>query len=459
MRGKVLAITQLLLAGSFLLPRGGAADAANSDLERTLAQTVRPFLTSYCVGCHGGATPAAQFDLRSYSTMAAVIRDYPRWNLVLEKLTARGDAAEAGAPAAGCGPQAGDRLDPGRAHERGAEERRRSRAGAGAPPEQRRVQLHHPRSDRRGHASHPRISGGSRQSGRLRQLRRVADHVARAAQQVPAGRARSGRSHGAHAGRVRFRAASDAGGDGSRQYAIQRIVDFYERQPTDYADYFQAAWRFKYRSRSGKPGATLAGIAARSEGEREVSADDLAASSRKRPKPQARRLARSPSFRRCGAPCRGRAESRSTRSSAPQCVEMRDFVVRIRKHTAMQFAAPVVQRIARRIAAAAELEAARIHLAPPRFRPQGPAQRYRRRRRCCPRFRNIPGLHQEAAYRWAALTAKARAGDRRPGGSGGRARPLSKPRSRASLPFSRTLSTSRSAAASSRTIRRTRDAC
>ena len=46
------------------------------------------------------------------------------------------------------------------------------------------------------------------------------------------------------------------------KYAIQRIVDFYERQPTDYADYFQAAWRFKYRSALGKPGATLAGIAA-----------------------------------------------------------------------------------------------------------------------------------------------------------------------------------------------------
>src|SRR5260370_10244915 len=89
MRGKVLAITQLLLAGSFLLPRGGPADGANSDLDRTLAKTVRPFLTSYCVGCHGGAAPAAQFDLGSYATMPAVTRDYPRWNLVLEKLTAR----------------------------------------------------------------------------------------------------------------------------------------------------------------------------------------------------------------------------------------------------------------------------------------------------------------------------------------------------------------------------------
>ena len=46
------------------------------------------------------------------------------------------------------------------------------------------------------------------------------------------------------------------------KYAIKRIVDFYERQPTDYSDYFHAAWRFKHRSVLGKPGATLAAIAA-----------------------------------------------------------------------------------------------------------------------------------------------------------------------------------------------------
>ena len=29
------------------------------------------------------------------------------------------------------------------------------------------------------------------------------------------------------------------------KYAIQRIVNFYFSQPTDYADYFEAAWQFK----------------------------------------------------------------------------------------------------------------------------------------------------------------------------------------------------------------------
>ena len=49
------------------------------------------------------------------------------------------------------------------------------------------------------------------------------------------------------------------------KYAIQRIVSFYFRQPTDYADYFQAAWRYKYRAALGKPNATLAAIAAESK--------------------------------------------------------------------------------------------------------------------------------------------------------------------------------------------------
>jgi hypothetical protein len=63
MRSRAIAITRLLVVGSVSLPWAGVADVASSDLEHRFAQNVRPFLTSYCVGCHGGATPAAQFDL------------------------------------------------------------------------------------------------------------------------------------------------------------------------------------------------------------------------------------------------------------------------------------------------------------------------------------------------------------------------------------------------------------
>jgi len=46
------------------------------------------------------------------------------------------------------------------------------------------------------------------------------------------------------------------------KFSVERIVAFYHRQNTDYADYFRAAWRFKYRANLGQPKATLAQIAA-----------------------------------------------------------------------------------------------------------------------------------------------------------------------------------------------------
>jgi hypothetical protein len=46
------------------------------------------------------------------------------------------------------------------------------------------------------------------------------------------------------------------------KYAVRRIIDFYKRQRTDYADYFQAAWRYRHRAALGKSDASLADIAA-----------------------------------------------------------------------------------------------------------------------------------------------------------------------------------------------------
>ncbi|HMC11755.1 MAG TPA: DUF1592 domain-containing protein, partial [Pirellulaceae bacterium] len=46
------------------------------------------------------------------------------------------------------------------------------------------------------------------------------------------------------------------------KYCVNRIIQFYQRQPTDLAAYFLAAWRFKQRAALGQPNATLDGIAA-----------------------------------------------------------------------------------------------------------------------------------------------------------------------------------------------------
>src|SRR5215510_9219339 len=74
-----------LLASSVIY----SAPASNPKLDRAFDETVRPYIAKYCAGCHGGNSAAAQFDLKSYTTMDLVTRDYPRWALVMERLTAK----------------------------------------------------------------------------------------------------------------------------------------------------------------------------------------------------------------------------------------------------------------------------------------------------------------------------------------------------------------------------------
>ena len=89
---------------------------------------------------------------------------------------------------------------------------------------------------------------------------------------------------------------------------------------------------------------------------------------------------------------------------------MRDFVVKIRNHTAKEFTAPVVKGLPPGSQPLLELEAVRIHRSPPRIRAQGSAQRHRhaaRRARHSAVSRSAPGSR-------AALgrpSAKARSGD------------------------------------------------
>src|ERR1044071_8044880 len=66
-----------------------AAVIAESELEPRFKDTVRPFLTSYCTGCHSGEKPAAQFDLGKYVSLGSVVQDHAHWGLVVEKLSAK----------------------------------------------------------------------------------------------------------------------------------------------------------------------------------------------------------------------------------------------------------------------------------------------------------------------------------------------------------------------------------
>jgi len=184
------------------------------------------------------------------------------------------------------------------------------------------------------------------------------------------------------------------------KYAIQRIVNFYERQPTDYADYFQAAWRYKFGSQKQ----TLASVAADSR----VSAGYLQRVWQilEVTKADVGPVAKLQAMWRA-LPTPGAGQPDIVRA---KCVAMRDFVVRLRNHTAMQFAAPRVPGLSPtsqplmnwklRAFASHRRDFDRTVLlnagqAPPPL----------------PIIPKYPGLGQESAPRAAALAATARLGD------------------------------------------------
>lgn len=118
----------LLLA----LPGGRAETAAlqqvPSDREVRFERDLRPLLSKYCYGCHGGAKPKAEINLTLFPDEASVLRSRKVWKKVLDVLYAREmppeDKAQPTAQerdrltgwieAALAKPEAGGRRDPGR---------------------------------------------------------------------------------------------------------------------------------------------------------------------------------------------------------------------------------------------------------------------------------------------------------------------------------------------------------
>jgi uncharacterized protein DUF1587 len=336
MRSSDRAITRLLILAGIAVPCMGAAEADNSGLERKFTESVRPFLATYCVGCHSGNSPAAQFDLRQYSTIAEVVRDYPRWNLVLEKLTAREmPPKEVKQPPNDARQSVIDWVQAVRTSE--------ARKNDGDPG----LVLARRLSNAEYNYTIRDLTGVD-----IRPTREFPVDPAN-----PAGFDNSGESLSmspALLGKY-LQAARDVSNhmvlnlDGiafaphpmlvetdREKYAIQRIVDFYERQPTDYADYFQSAWMFKHRGAFGKRRATLADIAAQNK----VSPKYLAMiwQTLERTREEVGPLAKLQSmWRALPAP-----KDRQSDVARSGCVQMRDFVVNLRKLTSTMFRSPAV---------------------------------------------------------------------------------------------------------------------
>ena len=333
-------LTALLVFGCLIGPAMMAAPPPppEPDVERAFAESVKPFLNSYCTSCHSGERAAAQLDLRQYSSAEAVVQDFSRWNRLREKLAARQMPPK----------QAKAQPDD-RARQQiinwidttWKSEARRNDGDPGVVLARRlsNAEYNYTIQDLTGvdirpareFPVDPANPAGFDNSGEsltmspalltkyLQAARNVADHMYLTV---------DGFEFAPHPMLVET---------DREKFCIQQIVEFYDRQATDYADYFHAAWIYKHRARLGKPRATLADIAA----ENKVSARYLAtiwdALEKKEDVGPLAKL--QTMWRALPAP----AQSAQLKVRPTGTGEMRDFVVRMRKDTSLKFASPIVR--------------------------------------------------------------------------------------------------------------------
>ncbi len=253
-----------------------APDPGADQLERGFRETVHPFVKSYCFECHSGTKPKGDVDLSSYSSAEAAAKDYRRWELMAERLDAKemppDEAKRHPAPAESrlvidwiqsvrrfeAKKNAGD---PGPVFARRLSNAEydytiRDLIGVDLRPAQ-----HFP-VDPANEAGFDNSSESltmtpSLVKKYLEAARLVSDHLVFTT---------DGLEFAPHP------VVADTDCD---KYCVNRIIDFYQRQCTDYAKYFEAAWRFKNRAALRRSQATLNDTAAEAGVSAEISRDDL----------------------------------------------------------------------------------------------------------------------------------------------------------------------------------------
>jgi hypothetical protein len=317
-----------------LVVKGEAADA---DLARGFSQTVRPFLAAYCAGCHSGPAPAASLDLQRYTTVESVVDDFGHWALVLGKITAREmPPPEMKQPPEELRRQVIEWITAVR-----RDQARKNPGDPGHVPARRLSNAEYNYTVRdligvdlrpaREFPVDPANQAGFDNSGEsltlspalmgkyLDAARRVAEHLVLKPDSFS------------------FAPFPMLVETDREKYTVGRIVAFYDRQPTDFADYFEAAWRYRHRAAFGQPSTTLAAVAS----QHKVSPRYLALvwqaleQTREEVGPLMKlqamwRQLPAPKGKQSGLARAGNGAGSVAREG---CVRMRDFVVRIRRHT------------------------------------------------------------------------------------------------------------------------------
>ncbi|MDE3199061.1 MAG: DUF1592 domain-containing protein [Acidobacteriota bacterium] len=399
------------LTPAFIVFAGLPAFAASqAQLDREFTQTVRPFLNKYCVGCHSGKLPAASLDFKAYTTMDSVIRDYPRWSIVVNRLTAKTMPPKPVPP-----PPDQARLQVIKWIETARADEIKRNAGDPGPVLARRLtnaEYNYTVRDLTGvdieptkeFPIDPENQAGFDNSGEaltmsgpllkkyLQAAREVSDHMVL----TPDG--------------FNFSQWPALVETDREKYAIERIIAFYKSQPTDYADYFEAAWRYRNRAALGQPKATLTSVAA----EAKISPKYLPAvwNLLEEPAAQAQQeVGPIAKLQKMWNDLPAPAGAKEPDAVRTQCAAMRDLVVKIRNLTAMQFKAPVVRGLP---AGSQPLLNWKLKEFNEHRRDSDPAALVNDtdpplQKETVPRY---AGLHQEAAPRWAVLMHNARVGEK-----------------------------------------------
>jgi len=230
-------------------------------LNRRFTTDVRPFLKSYCLDCHGTALQEAKLDLSSYSTLKSVTDAHQTWEIVLERLAAKEMPPENSTQP---GEQQRDAVIDWIRSARKFEATRN--AGDPGPVLVRRLsnsEYNYSIRDLTGSDIRPTQTfpvdpaneAGFDNSGEslsmspalvkkyLEAARLVIDHLVLKPEGI---------AFAPHP------VVTDTDRD---KYCVKRIVQFYERQPTDLEAYFFAAWKLQFSQKAGNGEIALSTLA------------------------------------------------------------------------------------------------------------------------------------------------------------------------------------------------------
>ncbi len=242
----------LLVLTVLSLP-GDASDSTIANPKHDFEAKVRPFLKTYCLACHTGEKAKGDLDLSIFENLDQITKDLRPWQAVLEQL----DTARMPPQKAKQHPPAPERQEiVAWLRALRADVAKRNAGDPGPVPPRRLSNAEYDNTIRdltgvdirpaREFPVDPANESGFDNSAEslamspallnkyIAAARLVSEHVLLMPQGLTF---------------APFPVIADTDRD---KYGVRRIIDFYHRQKTDYADYFEAAWRYQHRAAPGK---------------------------------------------------------------------------------------------------------------------------------------------------------------------------------------------------------------